>query len=622
MSTAATHPAAATSAERGAFTPIGEYGLLADCNSAALVGRDGSIDWLCLPRYDADAIFARILDPEGGHWSIRPAREYRVERRYVPGSLVIETTFTTSDGVVRVRDAMAFAPSQRGHDLGFDAPHEVLRSVEGVSGAVELRMELVPRPEYGLVRPLVRVVDGGAKTFGGPNRIEVSSSVPLELHDAGLHASFAVAGGQRLGFAIVWAPPEQHVPPRPTASGEVAARVDDVVEAWRSWEAEHDVYAGPHRDLVRHSARVLKGLTYRPTGAIVAAPTTSLPETVGGERNWDYRFSWIRDSSLTLEALYVGACTDEAEEFVSFMTSAAGGGASLQIMYGIGGEHDLSERVLNHLRGWRDSAPVRVGNGAWDQVQLDVYGELLNMIHVYRERLGELHPEIQAFVAELADTAARRWRETDSGIWEMRGEPRHHLSSKVLCWVALDRAVKLAPSLGEHRAKAAAWEMERDAIRAAILERGWSEHAQSYAQSFEAHELDGAALLMPIYGFLPATDSRMRSTIEAIARDLTEDGLVLRYRAQEGLNADGLTGEEGTFVICSFWLVSCLAMAGEVERAEALFEQLAGYANDLGLLGEEIDTANGEQLGNFPQAYSHIGLITAAYEIDKAKGLA
>jgi GH15 family glucan-1,4-alpha-glucosidase len=622
MSTAATHPAAATSAERGAFTPIGEYGLLADCNSAALVGRDGSIDWLCLPRYDADAIFARILDPEGGHWSIRPAGEYRVERRYVPGSLVIETTFTTSDGVVRVRDAMAFAQGQRGHDLGFDAPHEVLRSVEGVSGAVELRMELVPRPEYGLVRPLVRVVDGGAKTFGGPNRIEVSSSVPLELHDAGLHASFAVAGGQRLGFAIVWAPPEQHVPPRPTASGDVAARVDDVVDAWRSWEAEHDVYAGPHRDLVRHSARVLKGLTYRPTGAIVAAPTTSLPETVGGERNWDYRFSWIRDSSLTLEALYVGACTDEAEEFVSFMTSAAGGGASLQIMYGIGGEHDLSERVLNHLRGWRDSAPVRVGNGAWDQVQLDVYGELLNMIYVYRERLGELHPEIQAFVSELADTAARRWRETDSGIWEMRGEPRHHLSSKVLCWVALDRAVKLAPSLGAHGAQAAAWAIERGAIRDAILERGWSEHALSYAQSFDAHELDGAALLMPIYGFLPATDPRMRSTIEAIARDLTEDGLVLRYRAQEGLNADGLTGEEGTFVICSFWLVSCLAMAGEVDRAEALFEQLAGYANDLGLLGEEIDTANGEQLGNFPQAYSHIGLITAAHEIDKAKGLA
>ncbi|HEX2104099.1 MAG TPA: glycoside hydrolase family 15 protein [Solirubrobacteraceae bacterium] len=606
----------------GAFVPIADYGLLADCNSAALVSRDGSIDWLCLPRYDADAIFARILDPEGGHWSIRPVGEYRAERRYVPGTLVLETTFTTAAGVVRIRDAMAFAPGQRGHDLGHDAPHEVLRGVEGVSGSVELAMELVPRPEYGLVRPLIRVVEGGAKTFGGPNRIEVAASAPLEIRDAGLHAAFAVRAGQRLGFAIVWAPPERRDPPRPTAPEQVAARVDDTVAAWRSWEDEHDVYAGPHRDLVRHSARVLKGLTYRPTGAIVAAPTTSLPETVGGERNWDYRFSWIRDSSLTLEALYIGACTDEAEEFVSFMTSAAGGGASLQIMYGIGGEHDLSERVLGHLRGWRDSAPVRVGNGAWDQVQLDVYGELLNALYVYRERLGELHPEIQAFVAELADTAARRWTEKDSGIWEMRGEPRHHLSSKVLCWTALDRAVKLAPALGEHGAKAEEWARERDRIRDAILDRGWSERAQAYAQSFEGDELDGAALLMPIYGFLPATDERMRSTIEAIARDLTEDGLVLRYRAEEGLNADGLTGEEGTFVICSFWLVSCLAMAGEVERAEALFARLAGYANDLGLLGEEIDTANGEQLGNFPQAYSHIGLITAAYEIDKAKGLA
>jgi alpha,alpha-trehalase len=270
------------------------------------------------------------------------------------------------------------------------------------------------------------------------------------------------------------------------------------------------------------------------------------------------------------------------------------------------------------MRGWRDSAPVRVGNSAWNQVQLDVYGELLNALHRYRERLGELHPEIQAFVADLADTAARRWRETDSGIWEMRGQPRHHLSSKVMCWVALDRAVELAPQLGEH-AKTAAWTAARDELRAAILEQGWSHKRQAYAQSFGSHELDGAALLMAIYGFLPATDPRMRSTIEAIARELTEDGLVLRYHAEEGLNADGLTGEEGTFVICSFWLVSCLAQAGEIERAEALFEQLAGYANDLGLLGEEIDTTTGEQLGNFPQAYSHIGLITAAYEIDRAK---
>ena len=372
---------------------------------------------------------------------------------------------------------------------------------------------------------------------------------------------------------------------------------------------------------MRLSSRVLKGLTYRPTGAIVAAPTTSLPETVGGERNWDYRYAWIRDASLTLQALYIGSCTDEAEEFVSFMTSSAGGGASLQIMYGIGGEHDLTERELPHLAGWRESQPVRVGNGAWGQTQLDVYGELLDALYSYREQLGELHPEIQAFVAYLADTAAARWHETDAGMWEMRGDPRHHLSSKVLCWVALDRAVKLAPALGDH-AKTEEWSAARDAIRDAILDRGWTDEKQAYAQSFDANELDAAQLLMPLVGFLPATEPRMRSTIEAIADELTEDGLVLRYRNDEGLNADGLTGEEGTFVICSFWLVSCLAQAGEIERAERLFDQLAGYANDLGLLAEEIDTANGEQLGNFPQAFSHIGLITAAYEIDKARGFA
>ena len=368
-----------------------------------------------------------------------------------------------------------------------------------------------------------------------------------------------------------------------------------------------------------------EGPHFPPHGRNRGSAHDSLPEDEGGERNWDYRFSWIRDASLTLEALYIGACSDEAVNFVSFMTSAAGGrvkNGSLQIMYGIRGEHDLSERELPHLRGWRDSSPVRVGNGAWGQTQLDVYGELLNTLHVYKERLGELHPEIQEFAAELADAAAQGWRGTDAGMWEMRGEPRHHLSSKVLCWTALDRAVKLAPALGGY-GKAEAWAEERDSIRAAILERGWSEKRQAYAQSFDSDELDAAALLMPILGFLPADDERMRSTIEAIARDLTEDGLVLRYRnAAEGVNPDGLTGEEGTFVICSFWLVSCLAKAGEIERAQALFDQVAGYANDLGLLAEEIDTTRGELLGNFPQAFSHIGLITAAAEIDSATGRA
>ena len=603
------------------FRPIADYGLLADCNSAALLDRHGSVDWLCLPRYDSDAVFARILDPDAGHWSIRPSGSYSTERRYLPGSLVIETTFTTDTGAVRLLDAMASAEGQRGHDLGFDAPHELLRGVEGVSGTVELQLELAPRPQYGLFKPLIRLEDGGARTFGA-GRLGVAASVPLEVDDEStIRASFAVSQGDRLGFSLRWAAAEQKDPPMPAPADTVFERIEDTAEAWRSWEAEHDIYEGPNKELVRMSSRVLKGLTYRPTGAIVAAPTTSLPETVGGERNWDYRFSWIRDSSLTIEALYIGACPDEAEEFVSFMTSSAGGRAGeglLQIMYGIGGEHDLSERELRHLRGWRDSAPVRVGNGAWDQVQLDVYGELLNSLWLYQEKLGELHPEIQQFVADLADTAARRWTETDSGMWEMRGEPRHHLSSKVLCWVALDRAVKLADQLGEF-GKATDWEAARDEIRDAVLRRGWSDAKQAYAQSFDSDELDAAQLLMPLLGFLPATDERMKSTIDAIADELTEGGLVLRYKNEEGLNADGLSGEEGTFTICSFWLVACLAQAGEVERAQELFDRLTGYANDLGLLAEEVDTLADEQLGNFPQAFSHIGLIIAAHQLDQAK---
>jgi GH15 family glucan-1,4-alpha-glucosidase len=601
------------------YVPIADYGLLSDCSSAALVSLDGSIDWLCLPRFDSPGVFSRILDPAAGHWSITPVVPFTTERRYLPGTLVIETTFVADSGRVRVTDALAFAEGQRAHDLGFDAPHELLRLVEGVEGEVALMLELAPRGEYGLVRPLFRAEPGGGRAFGGPNRLAVRAGVDTSVQDATMRARFAVKPGERVGFSLRWAPVEG-AQPAPTTPERVAERITDTVEAWRSWEAEHSIYDGPHTELVRLSSRVLKGLMYRPTGAIVAAPTTSLPETRGGERNWDYRFSWIRDASLTMEALYIGTCSDEADEFVSFMTSAAGGtaGYSLQIMYGIGGEHDLSERELPHLRGWEDASPVRVGNGAWGQTQLDVYGELLSAIHRYRDRLGELHPEIQRFVADLADTSARRWRETDKGIWEMRGEPQHHLSSKVMCWKALECAVDLAPQLNEH-AKLAEWTAAREKIRAAILERGWSEKREAYAQAFDSDELDAAALLMLLVGFLPADDPRMRSTIEAIARDLTEDGLVLRYRNVEGLNADGLTGEEGTFVLCSFWLVSCLALVGEVDRAQTLFDRLAGYANDLGLLGEEIETATGEQLGNYPQAYSHIGLITSAWQIDQAR---
>jgi len=600
--------------------PIADYGLLADCTSAALVDRAGSVDWLCLPRYDSPAVFARLLDPDAGHWAIAPPDVVAVTRRYLPGTLVLETTFTTPGGKARILDALAFAPGQRGHELGRGAPHELLRLVEGLEGEVAFSLELAPRPEYGLARPLVRLEEGGARTFGGPSRVTVRAGVALEeVAEATLAAAFAVRAGEGTGFALRWASAEDS-DPRATDAGEVAARMEDVEAAWRSWEAEHDVYAGAHREAVRLSSRVLKGLTYRATGAIVAAPTTSLPEAVGGERNWDYRYAWVRDASLTVEALRLGTCSQEAGEFVSFMTSAAGGRVGpeqpLQIMYGVGGERDLSERELPHLRGWRDSAPVRVGNGAWTQTQLDTYGELVNAIHLHRDELGELHPEIQRFVGDLADAAAHRWRETDAGMWEMRGAPRHHLSSKVLCWVALDRAVALAPRLGEH-ARVARWSAERDAVRAAILERGWSDARGAYAQALDSDELDAAALLMPLVGFLPAQDPRMRATIEAIAADLTQDGLVLRYRVHEGDNHDGLVGGEGTFVLCSFWLVACLALLGERDRARDLFERVTGYANDLGLLAEEIDTTTGELLGNFPQAFSHIGLVVAAWQLDR-----
>jgi alpha,alpha-trehalase len=617
-------PATAAMPVRAAdgFMPIAGYGLIADCNTAALVGTDGSIDWLCLPRYDSPALLARILDPDAGRFAITPRGAFETRRRYVDGTLVLETTFETETGTARLTDALVFAEGQRGHDVGLAAPHELLRLVEGVSGEVDLVLELAPRPEYGLVRPLFRATDDGGVTFGGPSRIVVRAGVETAIEEATMHAAFTVRATESVGFALRFAPIEG-MHPAATAPADVAARIADTVEGWRSWEAEHDIYDGPMHELVRLSSRVLKGLTYRPTGAIVAAPTTSLPEDVGGERNWDYRYAWVRDASLTLEALYIGACPDEAEDFVSFMTSSAGAHVGdrdmQQIMFGIGGEHDLSERELPHLSGYRGSQPVRIGNGAWTQSQLDVYGELLSAIHLYREKLGVLHPEIQRYVAFLADAAARGWHERDAGMWEMRGEPRHHLSSKVLCWAALDRAVKLGPQLGEF-ARTEAWADERDRVRAAILERGYSEARGAYAQSFDADELDAAALLMPLVGFLEATDPRMRSTIEAIARDLTEDGLVLRYRNEQGLNADGLRGEEGTFVICSFWLVSCLALAGEVDRAQELFDRLVSHANDLGLLAEEID--GGELLGNFPQAFSHIGLITSAWQIDQARARA
>jgi alpha,alpha-trehalase len=598
--------------------PIAEYALLSDCRSAALVSRDGSVDWLCFPRFDSPSVFGRLLDARAGHWSIGPIADAEVSRRYVEDTMVLETTFHTSTGTVAVVDALAVGRNERGHELGAGAPSVLMRQVTGVTGAVELALEFAPRPEYGLIYPIPNPVDGGVTARGGADVLALSSPVPVEIDELDVRARFTVRGGETVAFALAHATSSQERP-HLWSQEEIVARLADTKRAWHTWSEHHQSYDGPWADLVHHSGRVLYALTYFPTGAICAAPTTSLPETPGGTRNWDYRFSWVRDASFTLQALWVAACPDEADKFFDFMASAAASqvrrGTDLQIMFGIGGERDLTERELPHLTGWRDSAPVRVGNGAWSQRQLDVYGELLDAAYRLPEQFGRLDAPAREFLADLAETAAARWHEQDQGIWEIRGEPRDFLYSKLMCWVALDRAIALADQL-EAGDRVERWKGTREDIAAAILTQGWNEAAGAFTQSFGSEDLDASSLMMAMVGFLPADDPRVRATIDAIAERLTDDrGLVYRYLAH-----DGLEGEEGTFLLCTFWLAEAQAFAGEIDRARETFERAIGYANDVGLLAEEVDAGTGELLGNFPQAFSHIGLINAAWAIHRATG--
>jgi alpha,alpha-trehalase len=530
--------------------------------------------------------------------------------------MALETTFRTAAGTVVLTDAMAVGRNERGHDLGAGSPGVLLRRLACTTGEMDVEVSYAPRPEYGLIHPILEEVPGGLAARGGAGRLLLSAPGGLRVDRATAHARLHLAAGQTLMFALQHAPIWDQ-PLVAWAPDEIAARLADTAEGWRSWSAIHQTYEGPWRDLVHHSGRVLQALTFAPTGAIVAAPTTSLPETVGGERNWDYRYTWVRDASLTMEALWVAACPDEADKFFGFLADAAASqlqrGADLQIMFGIGGERDLSERELPHLAGWRDSQPVRVGNGAWTQRQLDVYGELLGAAQRLTGQLGELDPVTQRFLAAAADTAASRWKEKDQGIWEIRGEPRDFLYSKLMCWVALDRAIALAPRLGAE-ARVTAWATARDEIRAAILEHGWNSEVGAFTQAFGGEDLDASNLMLVITGFLPGDDPRMKATIDATAERLTDKrGLVYRYLAQ-----DGLAGEEGTFLLCTFWLAQAQAMAGEVDQAVATFERAVSAINDVGLLAEEID-ADGEMIGNFPQAFSHIGLVNAAWAIAQAQ---
>jgi len=596
--------------------PIAEYGLLSDCHSAALVHRHGSVDWLCFPRFDSPSVFGRLLDDRAGHWSLFVADVRQTHRRYLPESLVLETELESSGGRLTLTDALAVGPNERGHQLGARSPHALLRRIQCTAGTVELTMEYAPRLNYGAVLPELRSVPGGLLAIGNGSVLLLSSVAPFQVSNETARARMTLRAGESHAFALQYRLTDLE---RPWTEAEIEDRIAETVAAWRSWSELHQRYHGPWQELVHLSGRVLQGLTYQPTGAIVAAPTTSLPEAVGAERNWDYRYTWIRDTSLTLEALWVAACPDEARQFFDFLAGAAlpqlRESGELQIMFGVNGERDLTERELTHLDGWRESRPVRVGNAAWTQRQLDVYGELLSALHRLREQVGDLTPATAGFLADAADAALRRWRQPDHGIWEVRDKPRHFLHSKLMCWVALDRAVELADWIGGDVERVDRWRRGRDQIREAILEQGWSERSGCFTQSFGSDVLDASTLLLPIVGFLPPTDSRVQATVEAVARGLTDyRGLVYRYKMD-----DGLEGKEGSFLLCTFWLAHALALGGEVDRARTVFERATAYANDLGLLSEEVDGTTGELLGNFPQAFSHVGLVNAAWAIAQAE---
>lgn len=596
--------------------PISAHALLSDWKTAALVDLDGSIEWWCTPTFDSPSVFGRILDPGAGHFSIKLKGVEENRRRYVEGTLVLETVMSSPEGEIELIDALAVGESEEGHEVGLSSPGVLLRGVRCTRGKAVVEVEFAPRFEYGLTTPLMVTADGQTIARGGPMTLKLSTTADLEVRGSIARAEFTLSEGERVGFALQtesswlafsdgWSPEQ------------INNRIDDTIRAWVSWGDQHQNYEGPYADLVTHSGRVLQGLTYRSTGAMIAAPTTSLPEVVGGKRNWDYRYCWIRDASFTLRALWVAACPDEAGTYLDYLTVAASSiykRDQMQIMFGIDGRRDLTERVLPWLRGWRDSAPVRIGNGAWNQPQHDVYGELLSSVSHLVQQIGELDRVETRFLVDLADKAEAVWNVPDHGIWEIRGEPRHYLHSKLMCWAALDHAITMADHIdGIHRLDS--WMQSREEIREAIQGEGWSDEVGAFTQVLDGGKLDASALVIPIVGFLPFDDDRVLATIDAVRSELSDErGLIYRYRSD-----DGLDGDEGAFLLCTFWLAEALAGAGRVSEAREVFEFAASYRNDVDLMAEEVDRETGEMIGNFPQAFSHVGLINAAWAIKLAE---
>jgi GH15 family glucan-1,4-alpha-glucosidase len=589
-----------------------DYGVIGDTHTAAIVGRDGSIDWLCLPRFDSEACFASLLgDERNGYWRIAPAESPRpgrgdpllaTRRRYRPDTLVLETEFELASGTVRVTDCM---PVRERHP-------EVVRVVECLSGRVDMRMDLSLRFGYGSMVPWVRHLDGVLTAVAGPDAVALWTPVETRGEDLTTVAEFCVREGQHVPFVLSWYQSHEH-PPRPV---DADYSIADTTSWWTEWSSMSSVPEGPWRDAVLRSAITLKALTYAPTGGIVAAVTTSLPETLGGERNWDYRYCWLRDATLTLTALLAAGYHEEAMAWRDWLLRAVAGDPSrLQIMYGPSGERSLGESELEWLGGYEGSKPVRIGNAAAGQYQLDVYGEVISALH--ESRRGGLDPA-SAWDLEraLLDFLEDGWRKPDDGIWEVRGPRRHFTHSKVMAWVAMDRAVRDVEEFGLE-GPVERWRAVRDAIHAEVLEKGFDPERKTFTQYYGSKTLDASVLMIPIVGFLPPRDPRVVGTVEAIEKELVHDGFVLRYDAERASDVDGLSGREGAFLACSFWFVDNLELIGRRKDALELFERLLSLRNDLGLLSEEYDPLSKRLVGNFPQAFSHISLVNSAVNLDQ-----
>jgi alpha,alpha-trehalase len=612
------------SATHRAFPPIAEYAFLSDCEVTALVAPGGNVEWLCLPRADSPSVFAAILDRAAGGFRIGPADVVvPAARRYLPGSLMLETTWKTKTGWLIVRDALCVCRWY--HDLRRSAQwrraptdhepeHILLRTVRCVNGSVELVMDCQPVFDYG--RTPARwshVGDGYGEAVAaarGDLELRLTTDLRLGFEERRAHARTRLVEGDNVFVALSWS---EYAPPRTWE--DAAERMWQTAEYWRQWINQGEFPDHPWQEHLQRSALTLKGLTHAPTGALLAAATTSLPETPGGQRNWDYRYTWIRDATFALWGLYTLGLDREANDFFSFVAEVGAGDEDLQIMYGVGGERDLTEEVLEHLGGYQGARPVRVGNAAHRQRQHDVWGAVLDSVWLHTKSRDHLQEHLWPILKRQVEQAIEHWHEPDQGIWEVRGPARHFLSSKLMCWVACDRGARLA-RLHDEPDYAERWQKAADEIRADILAHGLDERGV-FVQHYDSTTLDASVLLMPLVRFLPADDERIHRTVLAVADELTVDGLVLRYRTDE--TDDGLPGEETTFTICSFWLVSALAEIGETARARELCEKLLSYASPLGLYAEELDPRTGRHLGNFPQAFTHLALINAVMHVIRAE---